>query len=723
MGNSEYDELLREYTERITGGTGEANLIDSVPWWLGSKAEVAPLLKALQLEASRYCELPRQLKFSLITPLSNSPPQHLDELILSVRAQSWFGWELILVNDHSERRDRLPLADRWADLDPRIKLITMERRDGRVAAKNAGLDAASGEFVCLLDDDSLIHPCALGILARQLNAEQDLDLIFSHEARIDYGATWIRKFIRKPEFDLFTILRKNYIGRLTAIRRDLLLESRKEGVILRPGYEGVEEHDLMIRLAMTGKVRSRNIPFFLYYGRSATWQSDAISENDPEFRRKTLELIEEYLPQIYPGARWSLLPPSPESGIKYPGIHLRSIAGHENPSLLVIMPFNDHPEITLRCLDSIERQEHNLDIDVVMVSNRTRNPQAKPILEERIQRSRRYRYHIVDHDGAFNYARMNNGVFEQFGRDKDLLLLLNDDTELLSVNCFQTMAMQILADETCGVVGMRLLYPGDRSVQHGGIKVWDNILSIGGLHRIDHSRTAEEYVNEERIVLGVTFAAAMMRRATFERLGTLEEILYPNAYGDVAMCAKAIQAGLRNYYFGTLVGLHYEQKARGRSIEDMEYVAVQELYGQVFSHWMMRNLSYVEYRETVPDDEPDEPPANPVEEAVIEPTEAVIEPTVLHPFRYKVADRFNDTLKAVFGPAHPLVKSGLRRSLRLVRGVRSGVSNQHLLKSKILFRRFRGTHASPGGFHWKSRAARKRPGVVPSESGAPTSES
>ena len=105
-----------------------------------------------------------------------------------------------------------------------------------------------------------------------------------------------------------------------------------------------------------------------------------------------------------------------------------------------------------------------------------------------MDRPRRYRYHILDHDGAFNYARMNNGVFDKFGRDKDLLLLLNNDTEIFSVDCFQTMAMQALADENCGIVGMRLLYPDDGSVQHGGMKIWDNLLAVCGCHLIDHSR-------------------------------------------------------------------------------------------------------------------------------------------------------------------------------------------------------------------------------------------
>jgi hypothetical protein len=231
------------------------------------------------------------------------------------------------------------------------------------------------------------------------------------------------------------------------------------------------------------------------------------------------------------------------------------------------------------------------------------------------------------------------------------MLLLNNDTEIFSIDSLQTMAMQVLADEKCGIVGMRLVHPDDGSVQHGGVKICNKRLGICGAHVFDHSREPDEYVNDERISFGVTFAVAMVRPATFERLGMLEEIVYPNAFGDVAMCARAIEAGLKNYYFGTLVGLHYERKTRGLGHEDAEYVAVGERYSRVFSHWMLRNLSYVESTGL------SQTSANPA--------------TSTNPFRYKVADRINDTLKAVLGPAHPVVRSSIHHSWRLLRGIRS----------------------------------------------------
>ncbi len=647
MGKSEFDQLLDDYTRRITDQSDEAKLIKSVPWLLGIPGELADLFRGLQLEASRFCDLPHQLRFSLIVPMSNTPHRFLNDLILSVRCQSWFRWELILIDEGSERREHLPVAERWAEEDDRIRFLTMDRRRGRVAAKNAALEAAAGDFVCMLDDSALLHPCALGMFARQLNASKEINLIFSHEALLEEGATRIRRYLRKPDFDLFTLLRHNYVGHLTAIRTDLLLAVRKSGKVFRTGYDGVEDHDLMIRLAVSGKVQATSLPFYLYYSRNRSKPSASTEGAGSHDGAKTLRLIEEYLPEIYPGSRWTIIPPSTTDGNEYPGIHLRSVPGPPRPSLLVIIPFKDQAETTLRCLDSLELQRHELDVEVVIVNNRSRDPQTVPMLRSWLNQPRRHRYEIADHDGAFNYARINNGVFDRFGRAKDLILFLNNDTEILSVDCFQTMAMQAMADEQCGIVGIRLLFPDDGAVQHGGIKIWDNLLSVCGCHQIDHSRTAEEYVNDERIAFGVTFAAAMMRRTTFERLGMLEETLYPNAYGDVAMCARAVEAGLKNYYFGTLLGLHFELKSRGRAQEDLEYVAVSERYRHVFSHWMMRSLVYSDAGHTL-----SPPSTSPI------------------PLRYKLVDWLNDRFKTMLGPVHAALRAGIHRSSRLVTIVR-----------------------------------------------------
>ena len=97
--------LLEEYLATLTQESEEVRLLKRIPWIVGThRQDAVHILEGLRAEASCFAELPEGPLFSLLTPLWNTPPRLLDELILSVRCQSWQRWELILVDDGSPRR-------------------------------------------------------------------------------------------------------------------------------------------------------------------------------------------------------------------------------------------------------------------------------------------------------------------------------------------------------------------------------------------------------------------------------------------------------------------------------------------------------------------------------------------------------------------------------------------------------------------------------------------
>lgn len=87
---------------------------------------------------------------SLIIPIYNSE-KNLNRCIHSAVNQTLRDIEIILVDDGSS--DSSPeICDSWADKDSRIKVI--HKKNGGVAsARNAGLDAAEGKYVCFFDSD------------------------------------------------------------------------------------------------------------------------------------------------------------------------------------------------------------------------------------------------------------------------------------------------------------------------------------------------------------------------------------------------------------------------------------------------------------------------------------------------------------------------------------------------------------------------------------------
>lgn len=90
---------------------------------------------------------------SVIIPVYNAE-EYLDRCITSVMNQSFKNLEIILVDDGS--KDNSPeKCDNYEKIDKRIKVIH-QQNGGVSAARNAGLDLASGDYITFVDSDDYI---------------------------------------------------------------------------------------------------------------------------------------------------------------------------------------------------------------------------------------------------------------------------------------------------------------------------------------------------------------------------------------------------------------------------------------------------------------------------------------------------------------------------------------------------------------------------------------
>ncbi|MFC7534251.1 glycosyltransferase family 2 protein [Actinoplanes sp. GCM10030250] len=80
--------------------------------------------------------------------------------VRSLVAQSWTNHEILVVDDGSGPEFEVVLS-RAAAIDPRVRIVRMPENGGTYRARNAGLDAASGEFVTFQDSDDWSHPLRL----------------------------------------------------------------------------------------------------------------------------------------------------------------------------------------------------------------------------------------------------------------------------------------------------------------------------------------------------------------------------------------------------------------------------------------------------------------------------------------------------------------------------------------------------------------------------------
>ena len=109
---------------------------------------------------------------SIIVPIYNVE-RYLSRCIDSILSQSFIDFELILLDDGSPDRCGF-ICDEYAVKDDRIRVIHQE--NAKISAtRNAGLDAAEGEWIAFIDADDWIHKDYLKILLA--GALDDTDIV------------------------------------------------------------------------------------------------------------------------------------------------------------------------------------------------------------------------------------------------------------------------------------------------------------------------------------------------------------------------------------------------------------------------------------------------------------------------------------------------------------------------------------------------------------------
>ena len=99
--------------------------------------------------------MPAQDLISIVVPVYNTE-NYLPRCIRSLQQQSYQNLEIILVDDGSTDHS-LDICTQAAQSDPRIKVLH-QQNGGVASARNAGMDAMTGQWLLLIDGDDYIHP-------------------------------------------------------------------------------------------------------------------------------------------------------------------------------------------------------------------------------------------------------------------------------------------------------------------------------------------------------------------------------------------------------------------------------------------------------------------------------------------------------------------------------------------------------------------------------------
>ena len=273
---------------RSLGNRSDASYICSVEL---QSAEPDALARAAE---RMVAALPAQPLLSLLMPVYNPVPRYLDEALRSVREQIYPSWELCIADDASTDPRVREVLEFHAKADPRIRIHWRQENGHICAASNSALAMVQGEYTVLMDHDDLLRVDALAWVAHTLDKHPQALLLYSDEDKFSSENGRCQAYL-KPDFDPDLLCGQNYFSHLGVYSTQLV----KDVGGFRPGFEGSQDHDLLLRCVEKVKHdQIVHIPEVLYHWRIHEESTAASGNNKPYAVKSGVRAVQEHLDRI-----------------------------------------------------------------------------------------------------------------------------------------------------------------------------------------------------------------------------------------------------------------------------------------------------------------------------------------------------------------------------------------------------------------------------------------
>ena len=492
----------------------------------------------------------RRVKISILVPLWNTPKEFLVEMLDSVMNQTYENWELCLADGSDAEHAYVGemCAEYGAKAGGRIVYKKLLKNEGIAGNTNQCYKMATGDYIGLFDHDDVLHPSVLYEYVKAIN-EQDADYLYCDETTFKSGD--INKMLTmhfKPDYAPDTLRANNYICHFSVFARELL-----EGTeLFRTQFDGSQDHDMILRLTDNAK-KVVHVRKLLYY-----WRSHAGSVASGIGAK----------PYAIAAAKGAIADHLQKHGMKH--FQITSTRACEtifriryqilgNPKISIVIANKDHAVDLERCVKSIVEKSTYDNYEMIIVENNSTTEEIKELYNRLTEN---YGFiKVVTFEGKFNYSAVNNlGVTYASG---DYILLLNNDTEVITANWMEELLMYAQREDV-GAVGGKLLYP-DKTIQHAGV-----VIGLGAHRTAGHSHYKMPQQNlgymgrlcYAQNMSAVTGACLLVKKSLYEQVGGLDET-FEISLNDVDFCLKLREAGLLNVWTPFAQLYHYESISRG----------------------------------------------------------------------------------------------------------------------------------------------------------------
>ena len=492
-------------------------------------------------------------KFSIIVPLYHTPLNFLDDMIDSVKKQTYENWELCLANGSPEDEALDAQVHKHMSNEPRIKYVKLKENLGIAGNTNAALELATGSYTALLDHDDFLAPNALFEFVKAINENGDADCIYSDEDKVDQEGKLHYFPHFKSDYNPDLLHTNNYICHFFAVKTSII---QKVGGF-RSNFDGAQDFDLVLR-CIDESESVVHVAKILYHWRCHKGSTSANTDSKTYAFEAGKRALQEYYDRHGIEAKVETT--------SLPGYYKTKYLYTDRPLVTVIIPNKDHIEDLERCVKSLLAQKEYTNLEILIIENNSEKPETFAYYETLKKQDNRIRVETwkMDDDRhsekhGFNYAAIQNFAAQK--ANGEYLLLLNNDTEVIDPDFLVSMVGYAKRKEV-GAVGAKLLYEND-TVQHAGVIV--GVEGVAFHQFLEYPQHDPGYMGRASFsqdVSAVTGACLLIRKEVYEEVGGMDEHLAVS-YNDVDLCLKLREKGYLVVYDAFAHLHHYESRSRG----------------------------------------------------------------------------------------------------------------------------------------------------------------
>lgn len=484
-------------------------------------------------------------KISILVATFNTKEEYLKEMIDTVVNQSYSNWELCIADGSTNDFVEKYVHEHYSSYGDKIKFKKLDQNYGISGNTNKAFEMATGDYITVYDhDDTLELDCFYEIV--KALQEYRYDVLYTDEDKFDDSTKMYNDPNLKPDFSEDLLRSHNYITHLFIVNKKIV----DEVGYYNSEFDGSQDYDYIFRCVEKANA-VYHIPRILYHWRMHPESTAQNPENKMYCYDAGKRAIEAHYKRIGVEATVEFLP-KPMYGM-YHTIY----STKDNPLVSILIPNYNHKAILKTCIDSLYNVNTYKNFEIVIVENNSTEKEIFDYYEE--LKKQHDNIQVVTYKGEFNYSRINN--FGMKYTKGDYVLLLNNDTEVISPNALSEMVGCILRPEV-GAVGAKLLYEDD-TVQHAGVVVGFS----GYAGHVNHGINKDDYGYMVRARINcnysaVTAACMMIKKSVFNQVGGFDE-QFVVACNDVDLCLKICKEKYLIVYNAFALWHHYESKSRG----------------------------------------------------------------------------------------------------------------------------------------------------------------